>query len=186
MELKEILGKYIDDNEKLENVIGELTQDLAKGFIPKNRFNEVNEELKTTRSQLNENKTAMEGLTKKANSVEEYETRLAELQTKNTEIEEKANKQISSITKKTQLKELLLLNNAHKDAIELLVDKYSDIAEVTDGKLIEPDKLLETIKKEKAGLFIETKNDSDDKGSHKDAETTKDDNERLRKLFNLK
>ena len=185
MELKEILAKYIEDNEKLESVTGELSQDFAKTFIPKGRFNEVNEELKTTKEQLSEMKKSMETLTEKASSVEEYEKKLAELQKTNIEIEEKASKQISSITKRTQLKELLLMNNAHKDAIDLLVDKYTDQVEIENEKVKDAEKLLETIRSEKAGLFIEKSDDSIDKGSNKNKKPD-DDTEKLRKYLGLK
>lgn len=185
MELNELLSKYIEDKTKLEAAVTEINQDLAKSFIPKGRFNEINEELKASKAQLDETKKAMETLSTKANSVEEYEKKLADLQTANKEIEEKANKQISSITTRSQLKELLLTNNAHKDAIDLLVDKYADSTVLEKGVIKDSDKLLETIKKDKAGLFIEKKEDSVDKGGSKETKTD-DDTARLRNLYGLK
>lgn len=169
-ELKEVLGKYIDA-EKLDSVVEELNRELPKTFIPKGRFNEVNDELKIVKTQLEESKKAVEGLSQKAGSVEEYEKQLADLKKLNSDIEAKSQEQIASITKKSQLKELLLVNNAHKDALDLLVEKYSGQAEVSGEGLKDPEKLLETIKKEKPGLFIVVKSDSDNKGSHVDNPT---------------
>lgn len=183
-EIKELLAKYLDA-DKLDSVVEELNQDFAKAYIPKGRFNEVNEELKIVRTQLDDNKKAMESLSQKASSIEEYEKKLAELQQLNSDIETKSQQQIASITKKTQLKELLLVNNAHKDAIELLVEKYADKAEVENDKIKDSDKLLETIKAEKSGLFVQTKVESVDQGGHKE-NPIPDDSDRLRKLYGLK
>lgn len=186
VDLKELLAKHITDEEKLSSVVEELDQNFAKGFIPKGRFNEVNEELKVLKSQMEESKKAMETLSQKASSVEEYEKQLNELKQLNSDIEAKSQQQIASITKKSQLKELLLVNNAHKDALELLVEKYSDVAEVENGSLKDADKLLETIKAEKAGLFVQTKVESVEQGSHKQAPSTDDGSARLRSLYGLK
>lgn len=184
-DVKELLAKYIEDGEKLNAVVEELNQDFAKTYIPKGRFNEVNEELKIVRSQLDENKKAMETLSQKASSIEEYEKKLNELQQLNSDIEAKSQQQIASITKKTQLKELLLVNNAHKDAIELLVEKYADKVEIDNDKIKDSELLLDTIKAEKAGLFVQTKVESVDQGSHKE-NPIPDDSDRLRKLYGLK
>lgn len=183
-ELKEVLGKYVEA-EKLDGAVEELNQELPKQFIPKGRFNEVNEELKVIKTQLEESKKVMETLSQKASSLEEYEKKLSELQKLNSEIEENAVKQVSAITKKTQLKELLLLNNAHKDALELLVDKYNDIVEVENGAIKSPEELLNKIKSERSGLFMETKVESQDKGQHKEPPVV-DDTDKLRKLYGLK
>lgn len=182
-ELKDLLGKYIEA-EKLDGAVEELNQELPKQFIPKGRFNEVNEELKVIKGQLEENKKAMESLSQKANSVEEYEKQITELKKLNSDIEENSNKQIASITKRTQLKELLLLNNAHKDALELLVEKYANEAEIVDGKIKGADTLLNKIKEERSGLFLQKVDDTVDKGQNK-TNPTSDDTDRLRKLFGL-
>jgi len=184
-DFKEVLAKYIKEEEQLSSVVEELNQDFAKSFIPKGRFNEVNEELKVLKSQLDENKKAMETLTQKASSVEEYEKKLTELQQLNSDIEAKSQNQIASITKKTQLKELLLVNNAHRDALDILVEKYTDLVEIDGDKIKDPSKLLEQIKTERAGLFVETKTDSVDKGGNKD-KVQGDDSDYLRKLYGLK
>lgn len=172
-EFKELLGKYIEA-DKLDGVVEELNRELPKNFIPKGRFNEVNEELKVLKGQLEESKKAMESLSQKAGSVEEYEKKLADLQKQNSEIEANSQKQIASITKRTQLKELLMVNNAHKDALDLLVEKYSEIAETDGDKLKDPDKLLEMIKKDRPGMFITVSSESENKGSHKENPTQLD------------
>lgn len=183
-DFKELLGKYIDA-DKLDSVVEELNQELPKNFIPKGRFNEVNEELKITKSALEENKKATETLSIKANSIEEYEKKIAELTKAHADSEANAHNQIASITKKTQLKELLLVNNAHKDSLDLLVEKYADGVEIIDGKLSKTDELLATIKAERAGLFIQTQSNSADQGGHTNP-PSEDDDARLRKLYGLK
>jgi len=49
MELKDVLGKYINA-EQLDSVVEELNRELPKSYIVKSRFNEVNDELKLTKN----------------------------------------------------------------------------------------------------------------------------------------
>ena len=73
-----------------------------------------------------------------------------------------------------------MANNVHKDAIDLLVEKYADTAEyATDKGLRDSDKLLAKIREEKAGLFIESSEDSHDKDGKK---TPPDKNPELAKI----
>jgi hypothetical protein len=183
MELKEILAKYVEA-DKLETVMSEVNTEMPKLFIPKSRFNEQGEEVKLLKTQLEENKKVMEGLTAKALTVEEYEKRNGELQKSMKDMEENTKKQIANITKRSQLKEVLLVNNVHKDALDLLVEKYSDMAEVDEKGIKNKDDLLKKIKEEKGGLFLEGKEDSTEKGGNKKT-PPKDDTAMIRKLMGL-
>jgi hypothetical protein len=129
--IKNIIVKYVDADKAVE-LEKELDAELPKQMIPKGRFNEVSEELKIVKAQMDENKKSFEELTKKASSVDEYEKKVAELLTKNKEIEDTAKKNIANVTKRSQLKELLMGNNAHKDALDLLVEKYTEEADIDD------------------------------------------------------
>lgn len=181
--LKELLGKYVEA-DKIDTAVGEITKEMPKYTMPKAKFNEINDELKIVKGQLAEKDDAMKTLTEKASSVDEYAKKIAELQTKNAEIEETAKKQVAQITKRTQLKDLLSGAGVHKDAVDLLVDKYAETVELDDKGIKSPDKIIESIKAEKGGLFLETKANSadDDKGKQK---TPDIEDAKIRKAFGL-
>ena len=164
--LKEFLQTYIEDEEKLNSAVEDFSKNhFPKHAMPKGKYNEVAEELKLTKGQLEEQKQTLEELTKKAGTVEEYETQLADLKRKNTEIEESYKGQISSITKKSEMEKLLLAENAHKDAVDLLLQKYIDVAELDEnGGIKDASTLIEKIKSEKGGLFVTENTDSQNKG----------------------
>lgn len=183
--LKEVIAKYVDP-EKVDAIVDEINKELPKHFIPKGRFNEVNDELKIVKTQNEEMKKSVDELSAKASTIEEYQKQVADLNTKNTEIEANAKKQVAQITKRTQLKELLLVNNVHKDAVDLLVDKYSESVQTDEKGIVGSDDLLKTIKAEKSGLFITTQIDSSIKNENNGNKTLPDaETEKLRSSFGL-
>lgn len=165
--LKDIIKEYVEDEKKVDEVVDKINKKAPEYYVPKAKFNDLTEEHKLTKQQLDEQKKTVEELGKKAESLEEYESQLEELRKKNKEIEEKTAEDIKKISTKTQMKELLF-GKAHQDAIDLLVDRYSESAELGDDKTLKnAEDLLKKMKEEKSGLFIETKENSKDKDEHK-------------------
>lgn len=164
--LEELLQDYVD-GEKIGEVIEKFNKENPKHFMPKEKFNEVNEELKLTRNQLGENKALIDELSKKADSIEGYENQINELQTKYNDLETGTQKEIAQITKRNQLKELLLDNGFHKDGVKLITKTadYENIG-LEDGKIKDTDALITQMKEEYAGLIIQTDANSKDKGEH--------------------
>jgi hypothetical protein len=154
--LKELLNGYIEES-KVDEFIDKFNKENPKHFMPKEKYNEVAEELKIKKTQLDENTKLIEGLKEKASSVEEYEKKLSDMQTQYQELEVKSQTEVSLITKKTQLKELLIDNKMHKDAIDLFINS-TDLGkiEMVDGKIKDSDAFVATVKQERAGLFLET------------------------------
>ncbi len=186
--LRELAVGYIEE-EKLNEFIEGFQKEFPKHAMPKAKFNEVNEELKITKQQLADTEKSMETLKEKASSVEEYEAKVKEWEEHYNELKEQSTLEIGKINKRANLKELLILNNANKDAIDLLTDKYIDTVELAeDGTIREPSVLLEKIKTEKAGLFDtvtqESRSKDEGKQSNPDIESQKQ--ERLRKTLGLK
>ena len=187
---KQVLEGKIEE-DKLEEVLDELNKSFPKNFIPKSKFNEINEELKLTKQQLDESQGLINQLTEKASSIEEYEKRIAELKIENDNKAIEYQRQIEEVTlntqkelKKSKIKELLLLNNAHEHALDLLTKEYAEVAEWTEEGLVEPEKLIEKIRSERAGLFINEKVESTEKG--KKAKPNDDEMSQLRKWAGLK
>ncbi len=186
MELKDLLGKYINA-EQLDSVVEELNRELPKSYIVKSRFNEVNDELKLTKKQLEEKEALMTSLSQKASSVEEYEKKLADAQKQIADLDTSYKGQIANITKTTKFRDLLVSNNAVKDGVDLLVEKYSNEVELDGENIKEAEALINKIKTERSALFITKQEDSTDKGGNK--KSTNEDDEiqaKLRKSFGLK
>ena len=158
--LKDLLKDDIAE-EKIDEVIDKYKKESPKHVMPKQVFNEKSEELKTIKAQLDEQKNLVEDLGKKADSVEEYETKLNEWQERYKQLESEAEQKVSQITKKSAYKELLLTNNVHTDAIDLLLDtaKFDDI-ELQDGKIKDGEQVVQRLKEQRAGLFITESQDS--------------------------
>ena len=152
--LKELLKDSVAE-EKIVEVVEKFKQESPKYVIPKAVFNEKSEELKTIKSQLEEQKKLADELGQKANNVDEYEQKLAEWKTKYDQLEVDTSKKVSEITKRSVYKDLLLESNVHKDALDLLLETAKlDEVEVVDGKIKDSDKIVQALKEQRAGLFI--------------------------------
>lgn len=181
-DFKELLGKYVD-GDKLDTVIEELNQELPKSYIPKARFNEVNEKYKVTESALEELKKSNEALQTKVGSLDEYEKQLNELKQKNETIEKDYQVKLSSVTKQSQFKELLLESGIHKQALDLIVEKYLPEVELENGTIKEQDKLIAKLKQERSELFVTKTSNSEDKGGK--GKSLTEDEETLLKMKRL-
>ena len=188
--IKEVLKGLVED-DKLDELAGVIEKGVPKHFIPKNKFNEINDELKLTKAQLEETNGKIGQLSQQASSLDEYKMQIETLKKQNEEVANKYKVQVDEIVKKSRdevkkvkLKESLLDANVHKDAIDLLVEKYSGEVELTEDGFGEIKPLIERIKTEKAGLFVTEKQNSVERGSGK-ANPPKTDDSDLRKLFGL-
>ena len=183
MEFKELLSNYVSP-EKMDEVIEKINQELPKDFIPKSRFNEVNEKLKLTSTALEEKNKTYEDLKQKAGSLEEYQQKVANLEKLNKDIEEKMQKEIGSMVKKSKFKDLLTQNGASLDALDLLIEKYADGVEIENETIKGADDLLKKIKEERKTLFIDKKTDSKGKGGN-GGSTDDEELAQLKKKFGL-
>ena len=188
--IKEALKGLVDD-EKLNEVAVAIEKGVPKHFIPKNKFNEINDELKLTKAQLEETNGKIVQLSQQASSLEEYKLQIENLKKENESVADKYKAQVEEVMKKSReevkkvkLKESLLDSGVHKDAIDLLVEKYSTEVPLTEEGFGEIKPLIDKIKTEKAGLFVIETQNSVERGSGK-ANPPKQDDTDLRKLFGL-
>jgi hypothetical protein len=183
--LKDLLKDYMEES-KINEFVEKFNKENPKHFMPKDKYNETAEELKIKKTQLEENTKLLEGLKEKASSVEEYEKKLAEMQTQYQDLETKSQAEVATITKKTQLKELLIENKMHKDAIDLFINS-TDLGklETVEGKIKDADTLVATWKQERSGLFVETVQDSNLKDQNKDTNPKINDDALLRQAMGL-
>jgi len=184
--LKDLLKDYMTDETQVNEFVEKFNKENPKHFMPKDKYNEVAEELKIKRTQLDENTKLIDGLKEKASSIEEYEKRLSDMQTQYQDLEQKSQAEVATITKRTQLKELLIDSKMHKDAIDLFINS-TDLGalETIDGKIKDADTLVSAWKQERAGLFVETVQDSNVKDQNKTTTAEVNDDARLREAMGL-
>lgn len=173
--LKDLLKDYMTDETQVNEFVEKFNKENPKHFMPKEKYNEVAEELKIKKTQLDENTKLIDGLKEKASSVEEYEKKLSDMQTQYQELEVKSQTEVSLITKKTQLKELLIDNKMHKDAIDLFINS-TDLGklEMVDGKIKDSEAFVTAAKTERAGLFLETVQNSNVQNQNTNTNTNTD------------
>ena len=81
--LKEILKKAGIEEGELEGLIGEIGKELAKYFIPKDKYNEVAEAKKKLEEDIQERDNQLEQLKNAASNNEELKNQIEELQEAN-------------------------------------------------------------------------------------------------------
>jgi hypothetical protein len=153
--LKELLGEelYKQVTEKL----GDKKLLLNDGnYIPKEKFNQVNEEKKLLSEQVAEYKKQIEETTTLLKDNEGLKAKFEALQVESKNLLELKDKEISNITKKGLILEALR-NAGAGESYEKLLIKNIDIDEaiVQDGKLLNAEKIIEPLKTEFKGLFIQ-------------------------------
>jgi hypothetical protein len=156
---KQILDKGIKPNEI----------DLLEGFIPRQRFNEVNDKLKVTNEKVTACETQIteyDKLIKDSETFktenEQFKTQLADLKTNFANELQGKDKQIENVQKKSLVREHLLTNGAQY--IDLLIDKVNfDSIKVENEKLTGFDDQFNSMKETYKNLFVETVNKQDDK-----------------------
>ena len=146
---KQIIDKGIKANEI----------DLLDGYIPRQRYNEINDKLKAT----NEKVTALEQqaeekdkLLKESetfkNENEEFKTKLADMETKHASELESKNKEVENVLKRSLVKEKFITEGAkHHDLLMNNIDW--DNVNVKDNALFNFDDTFKEIKTKYEDLF---------------------------------
>ncbi len=81
--LKELLKEAGIEEGKLDSVIGDISKELPKHFIPKDKFNEVNEAKKKLETDIQERDKQLEQLKNAAGNSEELKAQIEQLQAEN-------------------------------------------------------------------------------------------------------
>ncbi len=129
-----------------------------KTYIPKHRFDEVNEENKTLKATVKENATQLETLKTTAGATEDLKKQIETLQADNKKKDEEHQTKLKDLTLTNAIK-LALAGKVHDEALaSTLVDKTKL---VIDGeKIVGLDEQVKSLKETKAFLFKEDKPDT--------------------------
>ena len=160
-----------EQQEQIKAIVGEDKQFLVFGkdekasiisngdYIPKAKFNEVNESNKELKSQINGFTDQIESLKSSVNDSESLNTKIVELQNNLTTNETKYQESITKIKKENALNEVLLNSGATKEDNRTLLKKAIDLSKLEldeSGKLRDADKIVNPLKETYKSLFSET------------------------------
>lgn len=136
MKKEDLLKLGLD--EATATKVAEASADELKGFIPKARFDEVNDANKQFKVDIAERNTQLEDLKKSAGSSEELkktiETLQAENKTKQTEFEAKINQIQIDTAMKEELASVGIAGDVKVKMVKALLD-FGDKPELADGKV---------------------------------------------------
>nr|PZN07633.1 MAG: hypothetical protein DIU64_12020 [Caldicoprobacter oshimai] len=115
--IKEILKNAGIEEAKIDEIVGVISKELPKHFIPKDKYNEVAEAKKQLEANLTERDKQLKELAEKVKGNEELEKQIKDLQEANKKAKEEYEAKIKNIT----------LDNAIKLALKEHKAKYEDL-----------------------------------------------------------
>lgn len=157
--LKELLKEKGVADDVIQAVVTTAEKKL-KGFIPKHRFDEVNEVKKQLEEQLSERDKQLADLKKSVGDNEELKKQIEKLQQENKDKEEAYKAQIREMAVTTAIK-LAVAGDAHDpDLVATLIDK-NKIEVDEDGNIKAGlDDQLKALRESKAFLFVQKQADN--------------------------
>lgn len=139
--------------EQAKKAAAESAKEL-ESYIPKHRFDEVNEENKSLKNTVKENEAALEELKKTVGSSDELKSQIEKLQAEAKEKEEKYQSDLKE-TKMTNAIMLAINGKAQDDELVAGLIDRSKLLLSDDGKITGLDEQIKTLKESKAFLFKE-------------------------------
>lgn len=152
--LKELLNEKGVADDVIQSVVTSAEEKL-KGFIPKHRFDEVNEAKKQLEEQLTDRDKQLAELKKSAGDNEELKKQIEQLQQENKEKEQSYQAKIRDMAVTTAIK-LAVAGDAHDpDLVASLLDKSK--IEVDENGNIKGglDDQLQALRETKSFLFVQ-------------------------------
>lgn len=142
------------DEETAKKVLKAYQDSLKDKYIPIERFNEVNEEKKELKTQIEERDTQLKELKVKAAGNEELTNKITELENLNNTTKEEYESKITALRKETAI-ELALKDEKAKNvkAVKALLDLEK--VSLDGDNLIGLDEQLKTLKEKESYLFGE-------------------------------
>lgn len=155
MTLEQLIEMGLEE-EVAQKVLKAYQESIKDKYIPIARFNEVNEEKKELKTQLEERDEQLKELKEKAQDSEELSEKIAELEEQNKQAKEEYETKMAELKKNTAID--IKLKDARAKNIKA-VKALLDLEKISlDGEnLIGIDEQLETLKEKESYLFGEDK-----------------------------
>ncbi len=168
--------EWLNEILKDEELTKKIKEELPKHFIPKNKFNEVNDQLKETKGQLSERDTQLKELGGKAKGNEELENTIKELQSTNETVQKEYEQKLQEQAFDYKLEQQLANEKARNPkAVKALLDM--DTIKLDGDNLKGLEEQMKQLKENESYLFeqVEEKKPSFTKGENKVEEPSKAD-----------
>ena len=153
----EWLESILKDLENKEELVNAIKKELPKNFIPKDQFNEKNEELKTTKAKMEELQASVGELEKYTNENAELKSKIDSLKGEYENFKAEADTRVQTIQKKQAIERNLVKANANPDTVDLLINQFDiDKMQVdSKGDIVDWDNHFTPIKEARKSLFGE-------------------------------
>lgn len=152
MTLQELLAKIGIAKENMESAEKEFKAFLDGSYVPKSRFNEVNEEKKTLQTTIADRDKQLETLKKNSGDAEGLKKQIEQLQADNKKAKDEAEAKLKDLQFANAIKLAIVEKAQDVDIVSGLFDKTKLILG-EDGKVTGLTEQVEALKKNKAFLF---------------------------------
>lgn len=155
--------KELGLDEVTAKKVADASAEELKDYIPKHRFDEVNNENKTLKSNAEESKKALETLKASNGDAEEMKKQIEAMQEESKEAENRYKKEMNEVRMENAIKLAIHGTAQDEDIVSNLFDK-SKLILGDDGKVTGLDEQLEAFKKDKPFLFKQEESNNGNKG----------------------
>lgn len=152
MTLQELLAKIGITKENMESAEKEFKAFLDGSYVPKSRFNEVNEEKNTLKNTVADRDKQLEALKKTSGDAEGLKKQIESLQAENKKAKEESEAKLKDLQFNNAIK-LAVVEKAQDVDIVLQQFDKSKLILGADGKVTGLDEQLKVLEKEKPFLF---------------------------------
>lgn len=152
MTLQELLAKIGIAKENMESAEKEFKAFLDGSYVPKSRFNEVNEEKKTLQTTIADRDKQLETLKKNSGDAESLKKQIEQLQADNKKAKDEAEAKLKDLQFANAIKLAIVEKAQDVDIVSGLFDKTKLILG-EDGKVTGLEEQLKALEKEKPFLF---------------------------------
>lgn len=152
MTLQELLAKIGVAKENMESAEKEFKAFLDGSYVPKSRFNEVNEEKKTLQTTIADRDKQLETLKKNSGDAESLKKQIEQLQADNKKAKDEAEAKLKDLQFANAIKLAIVEKAQDVDIVSGLFDKTKLILG-EDGKVTGLEEQLKALEKEKPFLF---------------------------------
>lgn len=148
--------------EKLAEKAAEASKKELSGFVPKDRFDEVNESKKQLETSLKDYETQMETLKAATGDSESLKKQITELQEQNKKKDEEHKQQMNDLRMTNAIKLAISESAQDSDLVAGLIDREKLILG-DDGKVTGLDEQIKSLKESKSFLFKEPPKEEQEK-----------------------
>ena len=157
------LGLTEEQAQKVVDNFGSITDGL---YVTKERFNEVNNELKTANNTIKERDTQLEQLKSSSENVDDLKKKIEDLQKENKEAAKKAKTELEAERKSNAVK-LELMSKVHNPEVAMKLLNLDNVVMDESGKVKSGLKeQLDDLKKTDSYLFVQETPDNDGQGQN--------------------